>query len=761
MIFGVHMRLIKTCATVMLMLLMVGLAACSKDNVSGGTLAASDKAGSADGESNIAELKEDDGVYIATIDNFELTDANGEEVHFSCYKNGEIYGTVYKYIEEIKQYADYIKIIDAETGKTKGDDIELIDNDGNHIVVSMIAPVDDQELAVLANFYTDNHEVCILYLADKSGNIKAVKALDEVPGLREDAYAGKMISDGTYVYVLYDGKLLAFDRELNYKKTVLESDYVNFCVGNDNLLYIMDSLGNGKLSSYDAVKDKYIEEVADFPMGNAICPGIGDELLVESSSFIRSYNVKTGESTKLFDFTDVGFTPQVINSMYRDKAGDIHILYYELGEKTVENEYGGHDTIQTMISKCALLKRFDKSEVPETEEIRIACNYYNDDVRKVINEFNLSHSDVKIKIKAYSEEYSDDEAMQTAMEQDIINREDYDIYCLYSSDVKKYSDKGLFDDLMSYIENDPSFDMSEYYENGLLAMKEGDKLYGIVTDVMLGSLVGDVTVFGDKECLTLEDIIDARKKYPDISFMSDATDLIVVSTLINLYDYTYYLGGELGTYNFYTKEFRALCELARTFPKSSGDGLYMYASGLVDSNDVKLLTPVYYGSENVLLSRAAYGKMHKSYGAPSTTGNGYFIHPVKAYCINANSTHKEEAWKIIKNLLDAKPDWFGTQFRVNKELFMHDLENMYDQANADYPGSVTMGGVTYTLSMSKEDISLIEQMMSGAQPVNNLDGPVYDIMTEELPAYFAGEKSLDDVIGIMQKRVNLYLEESR
>ena len=186
-----------------------------------------------------------------------------------------------------------------------------------------------------------------------------------------------------------------------------------------------------------------------------------------------------------------------------------------------------------------------------------------------------------------------------------------------------------------------------------------------------------------------------------------------------------------------------------------------YTSGPVDSNDVKLLTPVYYGSENVLLSRAAYGKKHKSYGAPSTTGNGYFIHPVKAYCISATSSHKEEAWKIIKNLLDAKPDYFGSQFRVNKELFMQDLENMYDRANADYPGSVTMGGVTYTLSMSKEDISLIEQMMSGAQPVSNLDGPVYDIMTEELPAYFAGEKSLDDVIGIMQKRVNLYLEEKK
>lgn len=752
------MRLIKTfMAAAVLMLLPISMMGCGKDKAG----VASDKTASVAGKSASEELKVDDGVYVATIKNLDLTDSNGEEMRFSCYKDGLIYGTVYKYIEEIQYYVEYLRIVDAETGEAKGEDIELTDNDGNHMVASIMAPVDDEELAILANSYKDNHAEYILYLLDKAGNIKASKNIDEVPGLSEDAYASKMVSDGTYVYLLFDGKLLAFDRNLNYKKTILESDYASLCVGNDNLLYIMDYLNYGTLSSYDAAKDKYTEEVAKFPNGNTISPGEGDELLVESSSFIRNYNVKTGESVKLFDFTDVGFTPQIINSMYRDKSGDIHILYYELGDKKAESENGGYETIQTMIYKTASLKRYDKSEVPEVEEIRIACNYFNDDIRKVINEFNLSHSDVKIKIKAYSEEYTDYEAQQTAMDRDILNGEDYDIYCLYSSNIKKYSDKGLFEDLMTYIDNDPSFDVSKYYENGLFAAREGAKLYGIVTDVMLGSLAGDSTVFGDQESLTLEDIINARKEYPDISFISDATDVMVVSMLINLYDYTYYLGGEAGKYNFDTEEFRKLCEFARSFPKSSGDGIYMYGYGPVDPNDVKLLTPVYYGSENVLISRAAYGKKHRSYGAPSTSGNGYFVHPVNAYCINANSTHKEEAWEIIKTFLDAKPDYFGLQFRVNKEMFMLDLENLYDRANAKYASGVTMGGVTYTLSMTKDDISAIEKMMAGAEPITNLDEPVYDIITEELPAYFAGEKSLDDIIKIIQKRVDIYLEEKK
>ena len=33
------------------------------------------------------------------------------------------------------------------------------------------------------------------------------------------------------------------------------------------------------------------------------------------------------------------------------------------------------------------------------------------------------------------------------------------------------------------------------------------------------------------------------------------------------------------------------------------------------------------------------------------------------------------------------------------------------------------------------------------------------IMNEEMPAYFEGQKSLDDVIGIIENRVNLMLKE--
>ena len=49
--------------------------------------------------------------------------------------------------------------------------------------------------------------------------------------------------------------------------------------------------------------------------------------------------------------------------------------------------------------------------------------------------------------------------------------------------------------------------------------------------------------------------------------------------------------------------------------------------------------------------------------------------------------------------------------------------------------------------------------ISDAVIVPDTDSAVIVIMNEEMPAYFEGQKSLDDVIAIIENRVNLMLNE--
>ncbi len=63
--------------------------------------------------------------------------------------------------------------------------------------------------------------------------------------------------------------------------------------------------------------------------------------------------------------------------------------------------------------------------------------------------------------------------------------------------------------------------------------------------------------------------------------------------------------------------------------------------------------------------------------------------------------------------------------------------------------------------MEEEDIDILKDIVEYATFELSLDGAIEDILREEMPAHFNRQKKLDEVIKIIQKRVYLYLEESR
>ena len=128
------------------------------------------------------------------------------------------------------------------------------------------------------------------------------------------------------------------------------------------------------------------------------------------------------------------------------------------------------------------------------------------------------------------------------------------------------------------------------------------------------------------------------------------------------------------------------------------------------------------------------------------------------YSLSALSTHKEEAWELIKSLLKAIPD-YSSGFRAYKEAFKADIETM--RARGKNGMTVYMGDRKYVLYMEDVDDAILEEMVNGATVTKSMDAMVWDIVYEEIQPYFAKQKSLDDVIKVMQSRVNLYVEENR
>ena len=58
-------------------------------------------------------------------------------------------------------------------------------------------------------------------------------------------------------------------------------------------------------------------------------------------------------------------------------------------------------------------------------------------------------------------------------------------------------------------------------------------------------------------------------------------------------------------------------------------------------------------------------------------------------------------------------------------------------------------------------MKVIDNMIEGATFACEMDDTIREIIADETESYFHKEKSLDDVINVIQKRVNLYLEEKK
>ena len=62
---------------------------------------------------------------------------------------------------------------------------------------------------------------------------------------------------------------------------------------------------------------------------------------------------------------------------------------------------------------------------------------------------------------------------------------------------------------------------------------------------------------------------------------------------------------------------------------------------------------------------------------------------------------------------------------------------------------------------SEEDIAAIVHMIENGKGVSDADRMVLQIVEEEAAAYFAGQRSAEDVSHMIQNRVQLYVGENR
>ena len=157
-------------------------------------------------------------------------------------------------------------------------------------------------------------------------------------------------------------------------------------------------------------------------------------------------------------------------------------------------------------------------------------------------------------------------------------------------------------------------------------------------------------------------------------------------------------------------------------------------------------------------------------GVPSSDGQGPLLDINASIAISAKTKAKDVLVEFIKNLLsDEIQTIFGEKDSVtpvNMAAFEKVAENDLNKANEKIRAYVKMNdaGIYYAEDIPRTEIDKIaiqnfKDMINSCAVNQSIDPAIVIIINEEMPAYFTGQKSFDDVVNLINNRVTTVLNE--
>ena len=482
-----------------------------------------------------------------------------------------------------------------------------------------------------------------------------------------------------------------------------------------------------------------------------------------------------------------------------------------------ENNYDSDTGTQTM--QLIVLTRVDAASVVNKTILTFACMYLDWNMRDAIVKFNRSSNTHRIVVRDYSEYNTDDDytAGIQKLNTEMLSGKLPDMIDLdtYNLPVEQYEAKGFLTDLYELIDADSEMSRESFVQPVLKALESSDgKLYQLPTTFSVDTAIALDKVVGDYDTWNLANLKDAMTKLQDGASVFEVyrTKNDILSTCISR-NIDAFVDWENGAAHFDSDEFKALLEFANSFPdtydwENADDEEMDSDQNRMNSGKQLLSSFNVSGLEDILYQLTGYNGKVKFVGYPSESGKSNHSFQISgAIAISSTCADKTAAWNFMKQFLtedyqsgyqiwnfpmnqaafDAKlkemmteeyqtdangnimKDEDGNPIRIPKITYYTDNGNMIGYstgsggvavaAATDAGTVVSSNGEVNVYAMSQEQADQILDLINSTCTIYGYDESIMGIITDQAAPYFAGEKTLDETVNLIQSRVNLYVAE--
>lgn len=549
--------------------------------------------------------------------------------------------------------------------------------------------------------------------------------------------------------------------------------------------YDYSPMGGGMVYQYLDPNKKGLGEKIEMPenMGYNnmdVYTGPGYDFYFKNETGLYGCNSKDAEPTLLCNWINSDITSNSINSLVVINP-----------DKFL---YSGYDQFLGRQQLCILTKVPDDQVVPK---ILINLSYVWADTYALGNQvisFNRQSNEYRIVMNDYSKFNSENDwqAGQTQFNLDITTGKIPDIMILASDmPIKSYTQKGLLADFYKFMDNDPDFSKDILLDCVKKPFEVNGKLYRIVSNFNIQTLIGKSSVVGDKPGWTVDEMLALLAKYPEGTALTDDTyglnsrtymfQLLLMANLNNFVDY------EKATCNFNSPEFIDLLKYVASLPEGTDrdnmindDYSYYSQNRIKDWREERTLLKNDYLSSysSYLQAKAAFGNVDITLkGFPTSKGNGSVLVAQYSYAIAERSLCKDGAWQFIKYLLsdDAQDSmrrysWPATKAGL-EQMAKQEMEQYYVFYSSGWSSSSQPFDENTSTSnwdgeegtpghLTEEDVKLVNDFINSITNSVDYDQKMLEIILEEAEICFAGDKSAEETAKVIQSRLAIMISEA-
>ena len=462
--------------------------------------------------------------------------------------------------------------------------------------------------------------------------------------------------------------------------------------------------------------------------------------------------------------------------------------------------------LTVLLLAAVLLPACGKTDIPpEAEEgvlVYAALNPVNSTVQSYIDTFNESHTDVQIEVR----DYSDEGGTQRLLTELVLGRVP-DIIELYQADENlnrggqmgsryKYvfSDRseeefympyrqmalsGYLEDLWPYIESDPELGPDALVEAPFKAAEVNGGLYMLFSQISVSTLVGSKNIFGDRMGWTLNEILELYRSMPEESTILryDTTKYEMFSQIFaSMLDQ--FIDWETGETSFDSAEFYSMVEFLDTFPDTFETYLTDYdvdreAFERIRTGRQLLEIVILKQLDNIADARSiSFPEGVSLVGYPTVDGSSgsfFYLHG-SVWGMSSTCKNKEAAWEFMRQPVVKRypPSALrriileqGRSIMVNRFNYNR-MNGFILQLMAPYTWIVSgVGPDVPFLPPTKEDIASLTALIDNTTQIYWPNDDLSNIVWEALGPYYAGDKTLEQTVQMLNNRVGLYVNEQR